>query len=181
MTSQKNPHDQGEKVRAAIQIRTDHRNAMAQQRAREIDEGGKFLPSITDEQWDDILNRIASGEISSHVMKSLGLSPSTLTAKCRRDPEFNARYKNALEDHYVALAEDIRMVTRGVEGYSTGDVRRDELVAKYDLAIARTMAPKVLAERLQVEHTSGPAPVMLPTIVVPELPAIEDESDPEND
>lgn len=152
MTSPKNPHDQGAKVSAAIAIRTEHRNTMAEKRAREISEAGTFLPSVTDEQWNDILDRIGSGEISSHVMKDFGLSPSTITAKARRDPAFRERYKDALEDHYVALAEDIRMVTRGVEGYSTGDPRRDELVAKYDLALARQFANRVLGERIAVDQ-----------------------------
>ena len=181
MTDKQNPHNQGEKVRAALAERADHRLNLATKRAQEIDAGGKFVSMVSDDQWDGILERISNGEIDSHVMKSLGLSPSTLNAKRRRDPEFNDRYKDALEDHYIAIAQDIRMVTRGVDGYSTGDVKRDAIVAKYDLALARAFASKIIGERLQVEHTSGPAPVMLPTIVVPELPAIEDRSNDQSD
>ncbi|GAA0456598.1 MULTISPECIES: hypothetical protein [Sphingomonas] len=153
---------------------------MATKRAQEIDEGGKFLPMVSDEQWDEVLERIANGEIAAHVMKSLGLHKSTLTAKCRRDPGFNERYKDALEDHYVSIAEDLRMVTRGVPGYSTGDVRRDELVAKYDLALARSFANKVLGERVQVDQTVSVAPVMLPAIAL-HVPEIEDATDSDND
>lgn len=182
MTDKSNPHDQGAKVSAALADRAAHRLNLATKRAQEIDRGGKFVPMVSDDQWDAILERISNGEISAHVMKSLGFSHSTLTAKCRRDPPFNERYKNALEDHYVAIAEDLRMVTRGVEGYSTGDVRRDELVAKYDLALARSFANKVLGERLQVDQTVSVAPVMLPTIAFHDPNVIEDQSsDDESD
>lgn len=161
---------------AALALRAEHRRNMATKRAQEIDEGGKFLPIVSDEQWDEVLERIANGEIAAHVMKLLGLHKSTLTAKCRRDPAFNERYKEALEDHYVSIAEDLRMVTRGVPGYSTGDVRRDELVAKYDLALARSFANKVLGERVQVDQTVSVAPVMLPTIALHVPDFLEDRS-----
>jgi len=152
MTDKSPPSEHSAKIKAALTVRTEHRLNMATKRAQEISEAGTFLPMIPDEQWDDILDRIASGEITSHVMKDCGFSPATINAKARRDPAFRERYKDALEDHYVALAEDIRMVTRGVEGYSTGDPRRDELVAKYDLALARQFANRVLGERIAVDQ-----------------------------
>lgn len=152
MTDKANPHDHGAKVSAALALRAEHRINMATKRAQEISEGGQFVPMVSENQWKDVLERISNGEISAHVMKSLGFSQSSLSAKRRRDPEFNERYKDALEDHYVALAEDIPMITRGVDGYSTGDVRRDELVAKYDLALARTLANRVLGERIAVDQ-----------------------------
>lgn len=164
MTDKASPSEHSAKIKAALAVRTDHRLNMATKRAQEISEGGQFVPMVSEDQWREVLERISNGEISAHVMKSLGFSQSTLSAKRRRDPEFNERYKDALEDHYVALAEDIPMITRGVEGYSTGDVRRDELVAKYDLALARSFANKVLGERTQHEHSMSVAPVMLPTI-----------------
>ncbi|MDD1452663.1 hypothetical protein NHF48_019800 [Sphingomonas sp. H160509] len=154
----------GRAVSEAATIKAENRLNLATKRAQEISAGGKFVPMVSAEQWDEVLERISNGEIGAHVMRSYGLSPATLNAKCRRDPEFKERYTDALETAYLNIAEDIRMVTRGVEGYSTGDVRRDELVAKYDLAIARALAPKVLAERTQHEHTMSVAPVMLPTI-----------------
>lgn len=175
MDDKVSPPEHGAKIKAALDLRADHRLNLATKRAQAINEGGKFIPMVTDEQWDEILERIANGEIGAHVMKSLGLSAATLTAKCRRDPAFNERYKDALEDHYVNIAEDLRMVTRGVPGYSTGDVRRDELVAKYDLALARSFANRVLGERVQVDQTVSVAPVMLPTIAL-HGPDIEDRA-----
>ncbi len=160
--------DHGAKIAAAIEIRTENRLNLATKRAQEIDTGGKFVPMLCDEQWDSVLDRISNGEIGNHVMKSLGFTYATLTAKCKRDDAFNERYKLALESAYVSIAEDIRMVTRGVPGYSTGDVRRDELVAKYDLALARSLANRIFGERVSIDQTVTLAPVILPSIAMPD-------------
>ena len=113
MTDKEKPSEHGAKVSAALQIRAENRLNLATKRAQEISEGGQFVPMVSEDQWNDILERVSNGEISHHVMKSLGLSHSALNAKRRRDPEYNTRYKEALEDHYVSIAEDIRMVTCG--------------------------------------------------------------------
>ena len=67
MTDKQNPHNQGEKVRAALAERADHRLNLATKRAQEIDAGGKFVPMVSDEQWASILDRISNGEIAAHV------------------------------------------------------------------------------------------------------------------
>lgn len=111
------------------------------------DAGGKVMAKLSEDDWDMALDRIANGDLDSNVMKSLGVTPAALHAKRHRDPEFAKRYADACEAAYLTLAHDIRSVTRGVEGYSSGDVRRDELIARFDHLLAKSFAAKILGDK----------------------------------
>lgn len=149
-----NKHDHGALVSAAKAERALRQREEATRRLNERNEAGRFVSTISDQDWNDILDRIAAGETDAQVMKDYGVERATIIAKRHRDPAFAERYYGAVAEAFVTLAQDIRQVTRGVEGYSTGDVRRDELVAKYDLELAKRFANKILGDKVQVDQRS---------------------------
>lgn len=110
------------------------------------------MAKVTDEQWEWALDRIANGDTDASVMRQLGVVRSTILEKCDRDPEFEVRYRRAIEIAYINIAHDIRCVTRGEPGYSSGDTRRDELIAKYDLELAKRFANRIIGDKLQVDQ-----------------------------
>lgn len=167
MTDKLPPDEHAIKIKAALDVRADHRRETVERRLQERSGAGRFMATLSEDDWDWALEQISAGATPAHVMADLGAHRCTLNARAKRDPEFKERLREAMEDRFLAIAEDVMLVTRGVEGYSTGDVRRDELVAKYDMALARAYAGRILAEKIQIDATHTLAPVMLPEIALP--------------
>lgn len=114
-------------------------------------ETGQFVAKLTHEDWVRILERIENGEIEARICRDEGICRAAIHAKRRTDPQFSAAYDRACFNGYVNVAHDIRATVRGEEGYSTGDVRRDELVAKYDFELAKKFASKIMGDKPMID------------------------------
>lgn len=162
------------RAKVAHDNRRDLRTELSEERSTSIRTAiGK--PKLTDDQIDDILERISNGEFITDACSRHGVTHGALYHRARSDEEFAVRFNNAREEHYLTLAENTRLVARGVEGYSSGCVTRDALIVKTDMTLAKAFAD-VLADRMQhrVEHSI--APVMLPSSGI-FAPMIEGEFD----
>lgn len=157
MTSETTPPTHGQIVSAALQPRTDHQRDSANRRATELkmaerDENGRIMAKITPDQWDWVIERVAMGDSDLTLTQSLGVSVGSIAFKRKRDADFATRYNDAVAEAFVNVAKDIQKVTRGEPGYSSGDVRRDELIAKYDLELAKRFARKVIGDHMTVDQ-----------------------------
>lgn len=143
----------GQLASEALQAKSLAISEAADRRLDRLRDGnGKFLAKLSEQDWEDILDRLEAGELEANIARAYSVSRAAIHAHRRHNPAFAERYFQAIQQRYVNLAQDISAVTRGVEGYSTGDVRRDELIAKYDLELAKRFAPQVLGDRLQVDQ-----------------------------
>ena len=142
----------GELTSAALQAKSAAQADATDNRITRRDAGGRNVAKISEEQWDYVLDRIENGDLEANIARHLGINRSAINQKRARDADFDKRYMRAIENAYINLAHDIQAVTRGVEGYSSGDVRRDELIAKYDLELAKRFANRIIGDKVQVDQ-----------------------------
>lgn len=108
-----------------------------------------------------IADIVASGETMVDACRSVGVPYSTTFHRIVANPKFAEMMERAREAGHEIIASNIRKVTRGEEGYTTGDPKRDKLVAEMDLKLLAKWHPKRYGEKLQVETKS--ATVAIPT------------------
>lgn len=151
MSSEKNPHDHGEKVSKAHQTAYEITASRAENRVMLRDQAGKLVAKLSDNDWVTVLDRIANGEIPAQVMRSFGVEPHTLNAKCKRDPDFDKALSEAYATAFFNHMIDARSVARGLEGYSTGSIERDKLVIDTDYRMAKSLVPRLI-EKQQIDQ-----------------------------
>lgn len=115
---------------------------------------GKFLAKISDDDWQEIIERVAAGELIDSISKSFDIDRMTISRKCKRDKSYAELYKEAREQAALTIFEETRQVARGVEGKSSGNVRRDELIVKTDMEYAKRIAPHIFGDKLQIDQRS---------------------------
>jgi hypothetical protein len=121
----------------------------------------EFVPSLNDEILADM---IADGTDLVEACDVLGLGPSgrrQIHRRINRDPEFAEFMEAARVAGYEAIASRTRKVSRGVEGHSTGDWKRDQLVCKQDNWLLEKWHPKAYGQKLEVESVNKTANVAI--------------------
>lgn len=119
----------------------------ADQRAVERSEAARSPVRLTTDEWDWVIERVRDGDTDANIARHFGLSKGAIAVKRREDPDFAARYFEALEDAFVAIASETQAVARGIEGYSSGDVQRDRLIVETDLKLASKFARKIMGDK----------------------------------
>lgn len=74
--------------------------------------------------------------------------------RLKHNPKFAALMEDARAAGFDAIANGIRKVTRGEEGHSSGDVKRDRLIAEMDAKLLAKWHPKKYGEKLEIEQKS---------------------------
>lgn len=154
MPSKKNPHDQGQKVSHALQVKAQKLDEDAQRRGRARDKAGQYLSKVTEEEWEWCIEEVRRGNTDANICRHLGIHSASLASKRRNDPVFAKAYSEALEDAFVTIAQETRSVARGDEGFSSGDVQRDRLIVETDLKLAAKFARKILGDKIDVDVRS---------------------------
>lgn len=118
--------------------------------------------SIPQAVREEVLEAISEGLSVRAVSRLPGMPVyETIMKWVLRDPEFRERYQMAKTVGYQDVVERLRKVAKGEEGYSTGDVRRDQLVVELDKWVLSKWDPHTYGDRVAVEH-SGSVEVAAP-------------------
>ena len=113
---------------------------------------GRYLSKLSQDDWATVLQRISNGDIEANICRDYGIARSTINEKRKHHPEFDEAYQEALFEGFINIAHDTRAIARGTEGYSSGDARRDELIVKTDMELAKKFAARILGDRLQIDQ-----------------------------
>lgn len=149
----KNPKDNGEAISHALQAKYDITRERASNRIALRDDSGKVMPKLSEDDWEQVLERIANGEIPAQVMRSYGCEPHALISKEKRDQDFCRALSEAYAAAFFNHMIDARSVARGLEGYTTGSIERDKLVIDTDYRMAKALVPRLI-DKQQVEQRS---------------------------
>jgi hypothetical protein len=111
-------------------------------------------PSLyTEAIADEILERIGSGDPLAVICRGERMPHrSTVSAWCLAQPDFAARYAQAREVGFDAIACRVREIARGV-GESTKDVQRDKLIIETDLKLLAKWDPKRYGDKIDLNAT----------------------------
>ncbi len=145
--------DRGKTISKALQAQSALTNERASTRIAKRNEAGRVVSKLTEDDWADVLDRIANGELPGSVMQSFGVQPHALNAKEKRDPEFKAALSEAYAGAFFNVMIDARSVARGVEGYSSGNIERDKLIVDLDWKLAKALVPR-LVDKQQIDQRS---------------------------
>ncbi|NQX03078.1 hypothetical protein HQ447_20650 [bacterium] len=109
----------------------------------------KFTETLADE----ILERISNGKPLAVMCREEHFPHrSTVSAWCLSQPDFAARYAQAREIGFDAIACRVREIARGV-GESTKDVQRDKLIIETDLKLLAKWDPKRYGDKIDLNAT----------------------------
>lgn len=87
--------------------------------------------------------------------RTLGLCKRTIYRRIGSSERFRQMMEEAREVGFDGLASDALKVIRGEEGHSSGDVKRDRLIAEYTLKLLSKWHPNRYGEKLQVEQKTA--------------------------
>ena len=121
----------------------------------------EYAPTLNDEMLADM---ISDGMDLVEACEVLGLGASgrrQVHRRIQRDPLFAEFMEAARTAGYEVIASRTRKVTRGVEGFSTGDWKRDQLICKQDNWLLEKWHPKAYGQKLEVESVSKVANVAI--------------------
>lgn len=143
----------------------------------------KYNPAVMAE----ICQRIAKGEPLESICRDKRLPDADTIHRwvtADKFPNIAQDFAHARELGYDAIAEQARLVAKGVENYSTGDVQRDKLIIETDLKLLAKWS-KRYADKQQIELTGKDgAPLSMRLIeaqqrllkdITPETPLIENK------
>ena len=147
----KDPPSHRDKIRAALNERSTGIAERASNRIALRDAAGRSVAKLSNDDWSDVLDRIANGEIPSSVMRSFGVKPHALNANEKVDLEFSKRLSQAYSTAYFNFMVDGREVARGNEGYSSGNIERDKLIIDTDWKMAKALVPR-LVDKQQIDQ-----------------------------
>jgi hypothetical protein len=119
---------------------------------------------MTDQTKPDVADSLEAQMIADYVSdgiplvdacRTVGVGYRTAYDWIARSPRFAEMMEAARETGYDVIAAGVRRVARGEEGYSTGDVKRDKLVAEMDMKLLSKWHPKRYGDKLQVEQKTA--------------------------
>lgn len=98
---------------------------------------------------------VAGGMTLIDAVNTMGLAMRTTHRRIAENPEFAAMMNDARRIGADTIANNVRKVTRGEEGHSSGDVKRDRLIAETDLKLLAKWHPKEYGEKLEIESKTA--------------------------
>lgn len=114
-----------------------------------------------------ICARLATGEPMTVICRGLGIPVKTVNDWRLGDEGIRAKFDEARDLGYDAIATRLRATARGKGdadgGDSTGDVQRDKLIADIDLKLLARWDPRRYGDKVQLADADGnnlPAPVV---------------------
>lgn len=123
----------------------------------------RILTAMSDEREDygDTLEAqiladyVTGGMTMIDACAALGIPLRTNYDRLKANPKFAALMDDARAAGFDAIANGIRKVTRGEEGHSSGDVKRDRLIAEMDAKLLAKWHPKKYGEKLEIEQKTA--------------------------
>lgn len=109
--------------------------------------GGK----VTEQQYQDALQRLADGDTMRNVTQELGLSRSALLVRAYDHEDFGRMLATAMEIGQLAQLENAVDGLRGGE-MSTGSIERDKAVADFAKWMASRVARRLFGDKLQIDQ-----------------------------
>lgn len=116
--------------------------------------------SKTDDYGDTIeaqmlADYVTDGMTMIDACATMGIPLRTAYDRLKANPKFAALMDEARAAGFDAIANGIRKVTRGEEGHSSGDVKRDRLIAEMDAKLLAKWHPKKYGEKIEIEQKSA--------------------------
>ncbi len=102
-----------------------------------------------------IADYVSGGMTLVDAARTLEIPLRTVYNRIYTWPRFAEMMEAARTAGFDVIASDIRRVTRGEPGYSSGDPKRDKLIAEMDLKLLSKWHPKAYGEKLQVEQKTA--------------------------
>lgn len=102
----------------------------------------------------EVLDCIAEGMTVRQISRLPGMPNYRVILRwCQHDPDFKAAVQDAKTVGYQEIVDRLRRVAKGEQGFSTGDVRRDQLVVELDKWVLSKWDPQTYGDRVAVEHS----------------------------
>lgn len=98
---------------------------------------------------------VTDGMTMIDACTALGIPLRTTYDRLKTNPKFAELMEEARAAGFDAIANSIRKVTRGEAGHSSGDVKRDRLIAEMDAKLLAKWHPKKYGEKLEIEQKSA--------------------------
>lgn len=98
---------------------------------------------------------VTDGTTMIDACMALGIPLRTTYDRLKANPKFAAMMEDARASGFDAIANAIRKVTRGEKGHSSGDVKRDRLIAEMDAKLLAKWHPKKYGEKIEIEQRSA--------------------------
>lgn len=102
-----------------------------------------------------IADYVSDGMTLIDAVRTLGIPLRTVYNRIDAWPRFADMMERARAAGFDVIANNVRRVTRGEPGHSSGDVKRDKLIAEMDMKLLSKWHPKQYGEKLQVEQKSA--------------------------
>ena len=98
---------------------------------------------------------VTDGMTMIDACATMGIPLRTAYDRLKANPKFAALMDEARAAGFDAIANGIRKVTRGEAGHSSGDVKRDRLIAEMDAKLLAKWHPKKYGEKIEIEQKSA--------------------------
>lgn len=98
---------------------------------------------------------VTGGMTMIDACATMGIPLRTNYDRLKANPKFAALMDDARAAGFDAIANGIRKVTRGEAGHSSGDVKRDRLIAEMDAKLLAKWHPKKYGEKLEIEQKTA--------------------------
>lgn len=98
---------------------------------------------------------VTEGMTMIDACATVGVNYRTTYDRLKAHPKFAALMDEARAAGFDAIANNIRKVTRGEAGHSSGDVKRDRLIAEMDAKLLAKWHPKKYGEKIEIEQRSA--------------------------
>lgn len=108
--------------------------------------------TFSDEIANTIVESLTAGIPLAEICRRESIGVSTVYDWMDAHEEFAGRIARARVFGHDQIAVDTRRVSRGEEGFSSGDVQRDKLIVDTDLKLLAKWDPKRYGDRQTVEH-----------------------------
>lgn len=102
-----------------------------------------------------ICDYVGDGETLVDACRILGVNYFTTFQRIRANPKFAEMMEAARESGFEIIANGVRLVTRGELGHSSGDPKRDKLIAEMDMKLLAKWHPKRYGEKIQIESKTA--------------------------
>jgi hypothetical protein len=102
-----------------------------------------------------IVEYVTNGDTLIDACRFLGVPIRTIYGRLERWPRFAAAMEEARAKGYDAIANNARRTVRGEPGFTSGDWKRDKLIAETDLKLLAKWHPKKYGEKLEIEQRSA--------------------------
>lgn len=102
-----------------------------------------------------LVDYVTGGMTLIDAAGALRIDLSRTYKRIKTNPKFAEMMETARAHGFDAIANNIRKVTRGEEGHSSGDVKRDRLIAEMDAKLLAKWHPKKYGEKIEIEQKSA--------------------------